>query len=155
MDKAMEWAFGLLWRAMGLLFVAFAVLMLVDAVLWPLPQMVVAAPMAAIIVLWFAAMVAHQVATALTDPRLKALCFGASIKPFDWRLGDLSGERRPGGHLVAFGPLRFAWRIAPAPNPVTVSRNGTVSAPPGCDLAIMVTLNRPQHGLPKNGRRLL
>jgi hypothetical protein len=44
------------------------------------------------------------------EERLQAICLGVSIKPFDWRLGDVT---RPGypGRWGALGPLRIGGKV--------------------------------------------
>jgi hypothetical protein len=104
------------WRVIVTLFAAFVILCLLRVTVlpkipaaWPLTSVVVAYAMLLVacgldelLLLW----IAHA-------DRMKALCVGFSLKLFDWRLGDLSHLRRPGGALIALGPLRLAWRVSP------------------------------------------
>jgi hypothetical protein len=104
------------WRMIVALLVAFAVLSVLRVVL--LPQIPVWLPLslagAGYVLLFFACAVdeLHLLWIAHAE-RLQALCVGFSLKLFDWRLGDLSHLRRPGGALFALGPVRLAWRFSP------------------------------------------
>jgi hypothetical protein len=135
----MAWFAFHLWRAIISLFVAFIVLGLFSQVLWPLPELMVLAPAAAALALWAVAMVFEGALWAIhmlgaLRQSLPALCLGVSLKPFDWRLGDESHLRRPGGRLVALGPFRLAWRLSPIPmtraEPVTGKAAGIIPFAP-------------------------
>jgi hypothetical protein len=120
----MELAGRIAWAAMKLLFAAFVVLALAqltvfgrgipDVLIWtPLIAGMLLALVFGLIDLLIGWWWAHRAS-------LMALCLGVSIKPFDWKIGNGSHLRSPGGRLYAFGPLRLAWRIVPAPDELKV-----------------------------------
>jgi hypothetical protein len=52
--------------------------------------------------------------------RLQALCIGISLKPFDWRLGDVTRAGYP-GRWWALGPLRIGGKTRRDINPLEIT----------------------------------
>jgi hypothetical protein len=108
------------WTMIWALFAAFLILLAISRTIYPISDLVVGAPLVLAYTLFAIGCIIGQLELALIkhEARLQALCLGFSLKPFDWRLGNLSHLRRPGGAMWAFGPLRMAWRLnaPPAPN---------------------------------------
>lgn len=105
----------------AMLGIAFLVALAFSKTLLPdLPFWVVAAPFAGCYGLAILCCIVTDLLLAFIThkARLQALCFGFSFKPFDWRGGDVSHLRKPGGVLWAFGPFRLAWRTKCAPTPI-------------------------------------
>lgn len=111
----MDFVMKAFWFVVRTLLIAFAFLA-IEHVIWPnkvpllLPLAVILLVLG-LIVLAGIADSCHQV-WFLYRERLQAICIGVSLKPFDWRLGDVTGAGYP-GRWWALGPLRIGAKTRP------------------------------------------